>query len=182
MLYFGYGVMGAAKTLNALKIVFDYENKGKPVMLLSNTDEVSSRVGMKHSSYNFKDISAEKFDDMMKQKEYAAIIIDEVQFCPKELLVHIITMYLDYHIYCYGLLNTSNQGLFPNSEMLYKHADIRQEFYSVCEYCNNLAKRHAAIDDKGRIILSTKDVLRPKSSYVSLCNSCYERIDKVYDT
>ncbi|MBQ2183170.1 MAG: hypothetical protein II399_00915 [Lachnospiraceae bacterium] len=184
MIYFGYGVMGAAKTLNALKIVFDYETNGKKVLLLSNTSLVESRVGWKHKAICFDNIIPSDFDDMMRVQKYDAIVIDEVQFCPIGLLVHIILGYKDEHIYCYGLYNTSDQDVFESSKYVRENADIVQEFYSVCKCCNNLARKHAAVikDENGQmaIVLRMQNITLPKDSYVSLCEECYEKLPKRY--
>ena len=183
MVYYGYGVMGAAKTLNALKIVFDYETKGSKVILLSDSVLVKSRVGLEHKAFQYQNLTPDEFDEIYTETRPSAIIIDEVQFCPPDLLRHIVTKYGEGHLYCYGLYHTSSQGVFKNSEYLMAQADITQEFYSVCQYCDNLATRHAVVirdcDGYNKVVYDTTDTKREKAAYVSLCDKCFDAMHKI---
>lgn len=181
MIYYGYGVMGAAKTLNALKICYDYETKNKPFILLSNTNCVESRIGLTHDAIQYNNITPQFLDDMFKTIKCMAVIIDEVQFCPMDLLIFIIdNISKKCPVFCYGLyMNSNGTHPFEQSQYVYQKADIKQEFYSVCDYCNQLACRHVALDDDNRIILNAKDITRPKSAYKSVCNECFQRLPKI---
>ena len=57
-LYFRYGTMNSGKSIEILKVAYNYEEQGKPVVLLTsrldNRDGVgyiSSRIGMKRKAY-----------------------------------------------------------------------------------------------------------------------------------
>ena len=57
-LYFRYGTMNSGKSIEILKVAYNYEEQGKPVVLLTSRlddrDEVgyiSSRIGMRRKAY-----------------------------------------------------------------------------------------------------------------------------------
>ena len=61
-LYFRYGTMNSGKSIEILKVAYNYEEQGKPVVLLTsrldNRDGVgyiSSRIGMKRKAYPIGD-------------------------------------------------------------------------------------------------------------------------------
>ena len=61
-LYFRYGTMNSGKSIEILKVAHNYEEQGKPVVLLTsrldNRDGVgyiSSRIGMKRKAYPIGD-------------------------------------------------------------------------------------------------------------------------------
>jgi Thymidine kinase len=86
-LYFKYGTMNSGKSIEILKVAHNYEEQGKPVVImtsaLDNRDEigvVSSRIGIREQAVPI-DATLDVFDYVTKlpQKPYC-ILIDEAQF------------------------------------------------------------------------------------------------------
>ena len=90
-LYFKYGTMNSGKSIEILKVAHNYEEQGKPVVImtsaLDNRDEigvVSSRIGIREQAVPI-DATLDVFDYVTKlpQKPYC-ILIDEAQFLSKK--------------------------------------------------------------------------------------------------
>ena len=91
-LYFRFGAMGASKTANALMVKYNYEEKGKKVLLckpsLDDRDgetTVRSRIGLESEA-----VTVETMLQMRAKGAFggpdrpACIIIDEAQFLTSE--------------------------------------------------------------------------------------------------
>ena len=90
-LYFKYGTMNSGKSIEILKVAHNYEEQGKPVVImtsaLDNRDEigvVSSRIGMRGQAVPIDDkLNVYDYIDELDQKPYC-ILIDEAQFLSKK--------------------------------------------------------------------------------------------------
>ena len=86
-LYFRYGTMNSGKSIEILKVAHNYEEQGKPVVLmtsrLDNRDGVgyiSSRIGMKRKAYPIgDDTDIFGYIATMNPRPYC-VLIDGAQF------------------------------------------------------------------------------------------------------
>ncbi|MDU8069256.1 MAG: thymidine kinase, partial [Streptococcus salivarius] len=86
-LYFRYGTMNSGKSIEILKVAYNYEEQGKPVVLLTsrldNRDGVgyiSSRIGMKRKAYPIgDDTDIFGYIAHMDPRPYC-VLVDEAQF------------------------------------------------------------------------------------------------------
>ena len=86
-LYFRYGTMNSGKSIEILKVAYNYEEQGKPVVLLTsrldNRDGVgyiSSRIGMKRKAYPIgDDTDIFGYIANMDPRPYC-VLVDEAQF------------------------------------------------------------------------------------------------------
>ena len=90
-MYFYYGAMGSSKTANALMTRFNFEDKGKRVILMKpsidtrdGADIVKSRAGLQAKAVLIEPDS--KIRDVLPKSAdyYDNIIVDEAQFLSKE--------------------------------------------------------------------------------------------------
>lgn len=117
-LYYKYGSMGSSKTANALMTKFNYEEKGKRVLLLKPSidnrdgeDIIKSRIGLEAKAECIdaktdikKYIVAKHRDKTTKQFDFDVIIVDECQFFTIHQIETLrnIASFLDIPVLCYG--------------------------------------------------------------------------------
>ena len=148
-LYYKYGSMGSSKTANALMTKFNYEEKGKRVLLLKPSidnrdgeDIIKSRIGLEAKAECIdaktdikKYIVAKHRDKTTKQFDFDVIIVDECQFFTIHQIETLrnIASFLDIPVLCYGLRTDYKHQLFPGSKALFELADSIQEIKTVCK-------------------------------------------------
>lgn len=189
-LYFKYGAMGSSKTANALMTKFNYEEKGKRVLLLKPAVDdrdgatvVQSRIGLKAEAECIdKDCNIKKYivqkhrNKETKEFDFDVIIVDECQFFTtmQILMLRNIASFLDIPVICYGLRTNYKLELFEGSKALFELADSIQEIKTICK-CGNKAIINVLKDNDGNIV-STGDtdvVIGGNEKYESMCYKCY---------
>ena len=84
-LYFRYGAMGSAKTLNLLAVAHNYRSQGKKVLLMKpdldmrfGKELIKSRAGLERQA----DVLIESIDSLrsINYSEVSCILVDEAQF------------------------------------------------------------------------------------------------------
>lgn len=147
-LYFRYGVVSSAKTLNLLATLHNYEQQGKKAVLIKPATDtrsvnVESRAGLSHKP----DIVLSTSDNLpillypYKQSGVSAILVDEVQFISSEQIEYLrqISALNDIPVICYGLRTKSDASLWPSIITLMALADSIEEIKTTCAYCNHKA-------------------------------------------
>lgn len=189
-LYFKYGAMGSSKTANALMTKFNYEEKGKRVLLLKPTVDnrdganvVKSRIGLEanaeciDNNCDIKKYIVQKHRNKETKKfDFDVIIVDECQFFTAQqvLMLRNIASFLDIPVICYGLRTNYKLELFEGSKALFELADSIQEIKTICK-CGNKAIINVLKDKDGNIV-STGDtdvVIGGNEKYESMCYKCY---------
>ena len=187
-LYFKFGAMGSSKTAQALMTKFNYEEKGKRVLLLKpSTDTrddvlsdgnivtmVKSRIGL------FMPATAISEHDAITPlcSGIDAIICDECQFLTEAQVDELkdITDTLDIPVLCFGLRSDFRTKLFPGSKRLFEIADSITEIKSICR-CGRKATVNARFDNEGNIITEGEQVcIGGNERYEGLCYSCYKKL------
>lgn len=94
-LYYKYGTMNSGKTIEILKVAHNYEEQGKPVVIMTSALDtrdgfgvVSSRIGMRREAVPISsDMDVFTFIDQLEEKPYC-VLIDEIkticQYCSKK--------------------------------------------------------------------------------------------------
>ena len=147
-LYFRYGVVSSAKTLNLLATLHNYEKQNKRAILIkpsmdTRSDDVSSRAGLSHKA----DIIVCPNDDInhilypLLDKHISGILVDEVQFFTPQQIEGFrkLSVYKDIPVLCYGLRTKSDATLWPSIITLMALADSIEEIKTTCMYCDNKA-------------------------------------------
>jgi thymidine kinase len=189
-LFYRYSTMNAGKSLELIKVAYNYEERGKKVLTLvpevssgGKVGKVVSRVGIDRDATVFSKgadllkLFIEK-DEALFAKEHAHIdivLIDEGQFLMRhhvEELTEIVDS-LDVPVMVYGLKNDFRNELFEGSKYLLIYADKIDEIKSIC-WCGKKATMVARLGDGGKVTKEGEQVLLGGNErYVALCRKHY---------
>ena len=131
-LYYRYGAMNSGKSIELLKVAYNYEEQNKAVKIFtSGVDDrdgvgmISSRTGMRREATPITD-TMDVFEEVKAEKEKIwCVLIDESQFLKKEHVLQLtrIADELDIPVMAFGLKNDFMNRLFEGSEYLLLYAD-----------------------------------------------------------
>ena len=185
-LYFRYGTVGSAKTLNLLAVGHNYRSQGKKILLMKpdldvrfGKDRITSRAGLEMQADLL--IVNEKSLQGIDYTGVSCILVDEAQFLPAKVIDEFRRITLDWEIpiICYGLRTDFKSHLFEGTMRLMELADSIEEVKATCYYCNrksimNLKHVDGQATNEGPIV-----DLGAEEKYFPTCYHCYRReIDK----
>ena len=192
-LYFYYSAMNAGKSTKLLQSAFNYQERGKRVILLTpKIDEsqkeavISARLGIQE-----KAIFVEEFTDIfaliyhLDSKEcklrleqegkdcgpISCVLVDEAQFLSKDQVSQLteIVDTLGIPVLCYGLRTDFMGEPFEGSKYLLAWADEIEEVKTIC-HCGKKATMNIKIDENGKRIECGEQVeIGGNEKYVSVC-------------
>lgn len=182
-LYYRYSTMNAGKSIELIKVAYNYEERGKRVLTLVpavddryGTGLITSRIGLQREAVivseetDILDLFVEKNDD----RKIDCVLIDECQFLKKhhvEELVEIVDGY-EIPVLAYGLKNDFRNRLFEGSYYMLIYADKIEEIKTIC-WCGRKATMVARIVD-GKVVKQGEQIqIGGKDMYVSLCRKHY---------
>ncbi len=179
-LYFRYGTVGSAKTLNLLAVCHNYRSQGKEVFLVKpeldvrfGREKVRSRAGLEMNADLL--VCKETIIPREKLQGISCILVDEAQFVSKEIIdqLRAISLEMDIPVICYGLRTDFKTYLFEGSRRLLELADSIEEVKSTCYFCNkksifNLKHVNGVATREGPSIQ-----LGAEELYFPVCNRCY---------
>lgn len=182
-LYFRYGAMGSAKTMNLLAVAHNYEQQGKHVKLLKpavddrfGCDLIRSRTGLERKA----DLCVN--DDTVLDYEFFAgidcIIVDECQFLSAFVIHQLrnITVDLDIPVICYGLRTNFMTRLFEGSRRLMEVADSIEEVKTTCAFCNRKAVFNIKLHHGHACTAGAEVELGAEELYQPTCCRCFEKM------
>lgn len=182
-LYFRYGAMGSGKTIDLLKVAYNYEERGQSVMLFSakldnryETATITTRIGISKPCNTFSN-ETNIFNEVCNRfSKPDCILIDEAQFLNKKQVSELtdIVDFLDIPVICYGLRTDFRQNFFEGSEMLMKLADKIEEIKTICD-CGNKSTINMRIQDGIPIIDGEQVVIGGNETYKSVCRKCFRK-------
>lgn len=145
-LYFRYGTMDSAKTLNLLAVAHNYRKQGKQVALLKpslddrfDRNDIVSRSGLKAKADLLLD--PDTILDLATFRHLDCVLVDEAQFLSPALIeqLRLLTLELDVPVICYGLRTDFQTRSFPGSRRLLELADTIEEVKVTCQFCDRKA-------------------------------------------
>lgn len=182
-LYYRYSTMNAGKSIELIKVAYNYEEKGKNVMtLVPAVDDrygmglISSRIGLQREAKIVRDDTniLELFIEENEMQFIDCVLIDECQFLKKhhvEELVEIVDSF-EVPVLAYGLKNDFKNELFEGSYYMLIYADKIEEIKTIC-WCGRKATMVARIVD-GKIVKQGQQIMiGGNEMYVSLCRKHY---------
>lgn len=179
-LYFRYGTVGSAKTLNLLAVTHNYQQQNKRVLLIKpkldnrfGDEEVTSRAGLtKRADLLVTDqtiFEAKDFDGN------DCIVVDEAQFLSKSIIdqLRAIASIHNIPVICHGLRTDFRGNLFEGSKRLFEVADSIEEVKTTCAYCNRKAIFNLKLVDGKPTLTGPSIELGAEEKYLPVCSGCY---------
>ena len=145
-LYFRYGTMDSAKSMNLLAVAHNYRKQGKRVLLVKpridsrfGATTISSRSGLEATADLMID-----HDTVLDPRDFAGldcVLVDEAQFLPPAVIDDLRRITIDpgVPVICYGLRTDFRTRLFPGAQRLMELADGIEEVKVTCQYCQKKA-------------------------------------------
>lgn len=167
-LYFRYGVVSSAKTLNLLAVAHNYQLQGKRVVIIKpkldtrfGEDVVASRAGLSVKADVLVD--GDSIPDI-RTDNLSCVLVDEAQFLTPGVIDHLhhVAHLMHVPVICYGLRTDFRRCLFPASQRLFELADSIEEIKTTCFYCNRKATfNQRMVPGDQQILLGADDAYRP---------------------
>ena len=183
-LFFKYGTVFSAKSLNLIATAHNYETQGKKVLLLiPNMDTrsdgyISTRAGFKKKAEPISDTTnvLDIYHEHLKQHEKIdCVLVDEVQMLKPHHIDQLreITLLYKVPVICYGLRMSYTLELFDASKRLLELADKLEEIKTVCWYCNSKATHNLKlVDGKPEYVGNPIDI-GGLEKYIPVCYDHY---------
>lgn len=179
-LYFRYGTVGSAKTLNLLAVAHSYEQQGKRVLVIKPALDnrfgeiaVKSRAGLERNA----DLLVERDSeiDPAKFTSVHCVLVDEAQFLSSSLIEQLrrCAIELDIPVICYGLRQDFRTELFEGAKRLFELADEISEIKTTCYFCNRRALFNLKLRDGQPTLDGPSIELGAEERYLPACAACY---------
>ena len=178
-LFFKYGAMNSGKSIEILKVAYNYEEQNKNVILFTSglddryeTGFVASRVGLKREAipiYNDTNI----FGIVSEYPtELSCVLVDEVQFVLKEHVLQMarIVDELNIPVMGFGLKNDFQNNLFEGSKYMLLYADKIEEMKTICWFCEKKAIMALRVDEHNKPVRQGEQIqIGGNDSYYPVC-------------
>lgn len=181
-LFFKYGAMNSGKSIDVLKVAHNYEEQGKPVVLLtsgvdtrSGQGTIASRIGLERKVHPImKDTNVYEYVKNIDQRIYC-VLIDEAQFLSKEHVLQLtqIVDELNIPVMTFGLKNDFRNELFEGSKYLLIYADKIEEMKTICWFCPHKATMNLRMLDGHPIYEGEQVQIGGNESYYPVCRKHY---------
>lgn len=182
-LYFRYGTMDSAKTLNLLAVAHNYRQQGKRVVLIKpklddrfGAAQIASRAGLSAQADLLVDehtaLAAEQF------RGVDCILVDEAQFLAPAVIDAFRRISVDpgVPVICYGLRTDFRTKLFPGAQRLMELADAIEEIKVTCLHCHRKATCNLRLHDGVAAIDGPQIQLGGNEQYVPVCWPHYDQL------
>ncbi|MCR5481478.1 MAG: thymidine kinase [Clostridia bacterium] len=182
-LYYRYSTMNAGKSIELIKVAYNYEERGKRVLVLVpgidnryGTGIVTSRIGLQREGVVVGDDTS-ILELFLRENEKAGIdcvLVDECQFLKKHHVQELaeIVDTCNVPVLAYGLKNDFRNELFEGSYYMLVYADKIEEIKTIC-WCGRKATMVARIVDGKFVKEGQQIVVGGNDMYISLCRKHY---------
>lgn len=179
-LYFRFGTVGSAKTLNLLAVAHNYRQQGKEVILIKpalddrfGKSHIKSRAGLEKTA----DILVDDDTNLLSCnfEGINCILVDEAQFISPKVIDQLREITLEHRIpvICYGLRTNFKKGLFDGSKRLLELADSIEEIKTTCAFCNRKAVYNLKHVNGVATVDGPAIDLGAEEKYFPACANCY---------
>ena len=203
-LYFRFGAMGSAKTLNLLAVAHNYRQQRKKVLLIKpqidlrfGVNAITSRAGLtcdadllvSEKSYftlNGNDLISNnslkknpKNEIVLDNKlDYSCFLVDEAQFLTKELVeaLYEITILCNIPVIAYGLKTDFRNFLFEGSKRLLELSDTIEEIKTTCFYCEKKATHNIRLVGEKPVFTGETVDIGADEKYRPCCKMCLHKL------
>ena len=182
-LFFKYSTMNAGKSLEILKVAYNYEERGKRVLLLNPIVDketgkafIKARIGVEREAIPVLENTniLELFLEEQNKSKIDCVIIDESQFLLKHHVEEIVEIVdsCDTPVLAFGLKNDFRNELFEGSYYLLVNADKIEEIKTIC-WCGRKATMIGRVKDGKIIKQGQQKLIGGLDIYVPLCRKHY---------
>jgi thymidine kinase len=180
-LYFRYGTMDSAKSMNLLAVAHNYRKQGKRVLLVKprldvrfGAAKISSRSGLEAEADLM--IDADSSLDPRDFEGLDCVLVDEAQFLPPSVIEDLrrITVDPGVPVICYGLRTDFRTRLFPGAQRLMELADGIEEVKVTCQYCAKKAICNLRFVNGSPTVRGPQVQLGADETYAPVCWSHYD--------
>ncbi|MBY4961661.1 thymidine kinase [Streptococcus suis] len=181
-LYYKYGTMNSGKTIEILKVAHNYEEQGKPVVIMTSALDtrdafgvVSSRIGMRREAVAIDDdMDIFGFIEKMEPRPYC-VLIDEAQFLRRHHVYDLARVVdeLGVPVMAFGLKNDFRNELFEGSKHLLLLADKLDEIKTICQYCSKKATMVLRTQDGKPTYEGEQIQIGGNETYIPVCRKHY---------
>lgn len=183
-LYFRYGAMGSGKTIDLLKVAYNYKERGQKVIIFTakidnryEVGKITTRIGIQADALTFDNET--NFYRQIKQLEEKpdCILIDESQFLNRKQVLQLsdVVDFLDIPVICYGLRSDFQMKFFTGSGPLMEMADKIEEIKTICE-CGKKATINMRMINGIPTTTGSQVLIGGNDSYKSVCRKCYKKL------
>ena len=179
-LYFRYGTVGSAKTMNLLAVAHNYRAQNKTAFLLKpkidkrfGEEVIRSRSGLEMEADFLIDVDQELDVEVLRGAH--CLLVDEAQFLTAKVIEQLkdIANELNIPVICYGLRTDFRTRLFEGSHRLLELADTIEEVKTTCSFCNKKAIFNLKFKDGIPSIEGPVIDLGADEKYLPVCSFCY---------
>ncbi|HFI0066289.1 TPA: thymidine kinase [Streptococcus suis] len=181
-LYYKYGTMNSGKTIEILKVAHNYEEQGKPVVIMTSALDtrdafgvVSSRIGMRREAVAIDDeMDIFGYIEKMEPRPYC-VLIDEAQFLLRHHVYDLARVVdeLGVPVMAFGLKNDFRNELFEGSKHLLLLADKLDEIKTICQYCSKKATMVLRTQDGKPTYEGAQIQIGGNETYIPVCRKHY---------
>lgn len=180
-LYFRYGTVNSAKTLNLLAVAHNYRQQGKRALIVKpaldtrwGKEWITSRAGPKMPA----DLVLHDSDviDQDAVEGVSCVLADEAQFFSLfviEQLAYLAHRNPRVPVICYGLRTDFKTKLFPAAARLLELADTIEEVKTTCQYCDKKAIFNLKFVNGLPTRIGPSVELGAEETYAPACAACY---------
>ena len=184
-LYYRYSTMGAGKSLDLLKVAYNYDERGMRALIFNSELDtrfgqecVASRAGLHKEAIPYSR-DTDLFTLYARKRGETdgpvhCLLVDEAQFLTRAQVINLVDIVNreGIPVICYGLRTDFMGELFEGSAVLFAWADTVEELKTVC-WCGRKATMNARIVD-GRITRQGEQVqVGANDCYIGLCREHY---------
>ncbi len=182
-LYYRYSTMNAGKSIELVKVAYNYEERGKNVLtLIPSVDNrygrgvITSRIGVQREAKAVAD-DTDILDLFIKEndrKPIDCVLVDECQFLQKHHVLELAEVVDSFNVpvLAYGLKNDFRNEMFEGSYYMLIYADKIEEIKTIC-WCGRKATMIARLVDGKMVKQGQQIVVGGNDMYVSLCRRHY---------
>ena len=179
-LYFRYGAVGSAKTLNLLAVAHNYAQQNKRAFIIKpELDErfgrelVHSRAGVEKKADLL--VGPKTKLDRKSFEGVDCILVDEAQFLSPELIEQLreVSSEQKIPVICYGLRTDFRRRLFDGARRLMELADSIEEVKTTCNFCNRKAIFNLKLMNGVPTLDGPTIDLGSEEKYLPACPACY---------
>lgn len=181
-LYFRYGTMGSAKTLNLLAVAHNYEQQNKKILLLKpklddrfGSQVIHSRAGLNKVADILLEADTKLNLDQMTGVD--CILVDEAQFLSRFVIDQLreLTQIKNVPVICYGLRTDFRSHLFEGAKRLMEVCDAIEEVKTTCAFCNKKAIFNLKLVNGKAVVGGPVVDLGAEEKYYPVCYHHYEK-------